>query len=608
MVIAGIHIDGFGKLHDLDIRLERGINILSGANEAGKSTLHIFLRSLLYGANIKRIQGKPSVYERMRPWKNPSRYGGFLDVYKNGTLYRISRDFNKSPDDIGIVNLFDKKDDIFDKDVFMRELVSGLSEAMFLNTASAGQLSAKTDKNMSRELKEYAENIQATANPRLNADKAIEYLEKIKLEAERKIDPDAAHKYNVLLTQKKDLYDVIRDPARENRIAEYTSAHEQAHDKAGETALELSKREMAISDREKTLADIDIKNEDDIDSLGTHVSGLYKKSRDCALLAIILGVLGVCFIAACFFIMPSDFYLIVDFTRPRTIAALTVGIAGVGMVIIVIVLLVVRNARIRKLVGILEKHTGKVEKGVTPNLSDKMSAFYDKLGQYKNILSEIDSLKKERSSLTESLKGLNELQSEYLKQIEEQRKIKSGVEEDIGRLVNAECEVKRLEGVLNANKDLREDIDAILMAQETLKKLSADIKNSVGTYINKEAGTMMAGLTGGAYDSLDAGAQYDITINGDMGFISYEYMSRGTIDQIYLAVRIATLRFMAGKDDPVPLFLDDSFVLFDDVRLSKALKFLANNYKGQILMFTCQNREEKILRDRGVPYFDYRLQ
>ena len=54
MKILSLHIDGFGKLNDLDLSFEDGLNVLYGKNEAGKSTLHTFIRGMLFGIERHR--------------------------------------------------------------------------------------------------------------------------------------------------------------------------------------------------------------------------------------------------------------------------------------------------------------------------------------------------------------------------------------------------------------------------------------------------------------------------------------------------------------------------------------------------------------------------
>ena len=70
MRLLELHIDGFGKFHDRTISFNDGINIIYGKNEAGKSTLHTFIRGMLFG--IERGRGraaKNDLYTKYEPWK-----------------------------------------------------------------------------------------------------------------------------------------------------------------------------------------------------------------------------------------------------------------------------------------------------------------------------------------------------------------------------------------------------------------------------------------------------------------------------------------------------------------------------------------------------------
>ena len=69
MKILSLHIDGFGKFHDRDISFEDGLNVVYGKNEAGKSTLHTFIKGMLFG--IERQRGRASkndTYSKFQPW------------------------------------------------------------------------------------------------------------------------------------------------------------------------------------------------------------------------------------------------------------------------------------------------------------------------------------------------------------------------------------------------------------------------------------------------------------------------------------------------------------------------------------------------------------
>ena len=56
-----LQIKGFGKFHDRSISFEDGVNVVYGKNEAGKSTIHTFIRCMLFGLQPQRGRQKGSV-------------------------------------------------------------------------------------------------------------------------------------------------------------------------------------------------------------------------------------------------------------------------------------------------------------------------------------------------------------------------------------------------------------------------------------------------------------------------------------------------------------------------------------------------------------------
>ena len=64
---------------------------------------------------------------------------------------------------------------------------------------------------------------------------------------------------------------------------------------------------------------------------------------------------------------------------------------------------------------------------------------------------------------------------------------------------------------------------------------------------------------------------------------------------------MAVIRLL-WPDEPMPLFFDDSFAFYDSERLASLLKWLHANYKGQIFLFTCQNREGELLEEADIPF------
>ena len=86
MKILSLHIDGFGKFHDRDISFEDGLNVVYGKNEAGKSTLHTFIKGMLFG--IERQRGRASkndTYSKFQPWTQTGKFTALSAVSRRGT-------------------------------------------------------------------------------------------------------------------------------------------------------------------------------------------------------------------------------------------------------------------------------------------------------------------------------------------------------------------------------------------------------------------------------------------------------------------------------------------------------------------------------------------
>ena len=81
--------------------------------------------------------------------------------------------------------------------------------------------------------------------------------------------------------------------------------------------------------------------------------------------------------------------------------------------------------------------------------------------------------------------------------------------------------------------------------------------------------------------------------------MSIENLSSGTMDLIVILVRITLIDFILGEN--FPIFFDDSFVQIDNDRLERFLSYISEkeNFKRQIFIFTCQNREIKYFEERS---------
>ncbi|MEA4933901.1 MAG: hypothetical protein VB071_10070, partial [Lawsonibacter sp.] len=140
------------------------------------------------------------------------------------------------------------------------------------------------------------------------------------------------------------------------------------------------------------------------------------------------------------------------------------------------------------------------------------------------------------------------------------------------------------------------EYDALTLAMQALKEANSHLQERFSPELNRLSGQYMARLTGEEYSSVSLTRELEgaATRPGDVLPRSVLYLSRGTADQLYLAVRLAVC--MLCLPERPPILLDDALAAFDDRRLRLALELLQELAEGQqILLFTCQRREGDIL-------------
>ncbi len=98
------------------------------------------------------------------------------------------------------------------------------------------------------------------------------------------------------------------------------------------------------------------------------------------------------------------------------------------------------------------------------------------------------------------------------------------------------------------------------------------------------------------YDEKDQPVLMGIRSNGDK--VPVEGMSDGSTDQLYLALRIASIEKYASENEPMPFIVDDILVHFDDIRAKETLKILLElSNHTQIIFFTHHSRLVEIMNE-----------
>lgn len=606
MRLLELHIDGFGKFHDRTISFNDGINIIYGKNEAGKSTLHTFIRGMLFG--IERGRGraaKNDLYTKYEPWENSGTYEGWLRLEKDGTIYRIERRFRKENKSLKVINETKGLEEEATP-AFISGLLDGLTETMYNNTISIGQLKSATEDGMVTELKNYIANMNTTGNISLNITKATAFLRNQKRSLEAGLIPEASREFTSLLAEIRNVEAEIAGPEYENQLAAYQNMRTQVKGLIDNTQTQKKDLDEKLANGKKVLSDNGFTDRASVDAMSSDAERLYseyntlngecnKKSRK--VLSGLTAVLGIAGLGAAAVL--GYFNL--------TAYLPVCGAAAAAAVIFFIISLFIRQKdkeyhrmfdnTSSELGTLLARHLG--DSAVS---EDAMNAFRARMGEFSKLCDMVTQSEAEIRKFLEDLSNLQTKQAGCSEMIEKQQRTQWELEKKLEHLSNCKNKAKALKRTLAENDRIHDEIVAIDLAQETMADLSSSIRDSFGLYLNKEASQYITGITGGIYDSMSIDENLNVFLNTKTRLVPLENVSSGTMDQVYLALRLAAAKLLQGSSSGFPLIFDDSFTQYDDERLKTALEWLASAYGGQIIIFTCHRREAQMLRARQVEF------
>ena len=606
MRLLELHIDGFGKFHDRTISFNDGINIIYGKNEAGKSTLHTFIRGMLFG--IERGRGraaKNDLYTKYEPWENSGTYEGWLRLEKDGTIYRIERRFRKENKSLKIINETKGLEEEATP-AFVSNLLDGLTETMYNNTISIGQLKSATEDGMVTELKNYIANMNTTGNISLNITKATAFLRNQKRSLEAGLIPEASREFTSLLAEIRNVEAEIAGPEYENQLAAYQNMRTQVKGLIDNTQTQKKDLDEKLANGKKVLSDNGFTDRASVDAMSSDAERLYseyntlngecnKKSRKVLSgLTAVLGIAGLGAAAALGYFNLTAYLPVC-------------GAAAAAAVIFFIISLVIRqkDKEYHRMFGNTSSELGALlarHLGDSAVSEDAMNAFRARMGEFSKLCDMVAQSETEIRKFLEDLSNLQTKQAGCSEMIEKQQRTQWELEKKLEHLSNCKNKAKALKRTLAENDRIHDEIVAIDLAQETMADHSSSIRDSFGLYLNKEASQYITGITGGIYDSMSIDENLNVFLNTKTKLVPLENVSSGTMDQVYLALRLAAAKLLQGSSSGFPLIFDDSFTQYDDERLKTALEWLASAYGGQIIIFTCHRREAQMLRARQAEF------
>ena len=704
MRLIDLHIDGFGKFHDLDLRFAEGMNILYGHNEAGKSTLHAFLQAMLYGLERRPgIGSAAKLHKKYRPWDAPERFGGTLRLAHEGRIYRIVRDFNA--DDLSAdgaatttaggagltggagagygaaamagtaaagmtgatgtgmtgaatlasggrtssaaapaagadacpLEIWDETAGVWVPDPrgFLQAMLGGISETAFENTVSIGQLRSATSRSMVHELKSYITNLSTTGDMSLDSTGALKLLRQQRSALEAKRVPEAAKSYAQLIGEIRNIEREIAQPEYENQLRKYQALRSEVRTEQVDRQTRREELLQKTAAQEAVLAQAGFDSGDDIRDAKEHADMLYSlcqigaEPRERVIriaLPLLFGLLTIlCGLAAMlitavespafaqrFHLAPEKVPGLVAAVSGSGLSATILVAASIGLLVLCMLLFVWRLYANAARTGFLRETAAELSAMLTKQIgtaeiSDAaMESFRTHMDELLRAEEELETQRTTLAEVSAELQNLSNDERRYDVELQKQNEKQTELEGKLQHLANVKNRAEMLKRTLDENDAISTEIDAINLAAETMTELQSSIQSSFGHYLNKEAGELIAGITGGVYDSMWIDQNLDIFMNTPGKIVPIEDVSSGTMDQIYLALRLAAARLIQGDtgaaEARLPLIFDDSFAMYDEQRLASALRYITEIHHGQILLFTCHTREQRILENEDVKF------
>ena len=555
MRVNKLHLQDYGQFHEKDITLASGVNVLYGANEAGKSTTKDFVVDMLYGIEDEDAFGNPNDhYEKKKPIGKDV-YRGSMEVSIDGTKYLISRDFDKNHKETLVKNLETGSDVPLEVPHSLVGTLFETDRSTYLNTLCISHVGVATDNTIVEKLNNYIVNMASTKSGNLDAVNAIVELKNKKalfsneelenkeqelsqnLDLERDFDEEikaVKEEYAAVEAAGKEpvklQFTPIKNPATEERLLEEKEAEKETQE-SGE-ADETEEPEVTLSKREKDI--LMLKN------MGA------KSVLDNGFVILFIGLLLMAVFVGIAYAVPVNI---------PEIKMIIMG-AGIFFVLIFLIQIFVRRSKLYALLEEIE-----IEQG----FEEAKTGFV--AGDKESVAAKLSELKEREEALVNERKQQEET-------------------------------IKELTAVKEQIQKNEVELAAIDLAIKTIQDLSEEIYASFGSILNQKVSDIISRITGGKYSEVRIDDQLQIMVKSGNTYISMDYLSTGTIEQIYLALRMSIADILIPEE--MPMVMDDTFITYDYQRMKDALRCLGENMNRQIIIFTGNPSIQDMFTELGV--------
>ncbi len=632
MKIKNIKINNYGNLENKEINLKNNINIIYGKNESGKSTLLNYIKNIFYGISKNKNGKEISDYEKYKPWGKDDYSGKLKYELDNGEEFEIYRDFNKKNPKLFNSNLEDvsKEFNIVKKDgiQFFYDQTN-VDETMFTSTVVAMQDEVKLDKQEQSILVQKLANLAGTGDDKVSYKKVLDKLNKVQLE---KIGSERTQgrPINIVKDRMKNIEVVLKELQSYQKDKQSTDdkkmLYSQKIDSLKEELNLLQDINIIILRKQKEEEKINIKNKykneknEKINELIFQKNNLNNKNNEKNNLNKKINIKK--YILILLFILLINILLFIfnnNFIKNNFINIFNYFLIPIYLIVIFILeknkkenkKIKIKNEKINneinllnKQIELLEEEKNKIEEEIKQeeiSIDNEIEIELEKIKQkYKNKFDINKILDQIENNNINNL--IYRVQEELNNNRLELQKINIEEENILNKLEDMISLKEEYENLKEKLKLLEEKNNSINLAKELLTRAYNNMKNNITPKFTENLSKNISVISNNKYKKVGINDEKGLIVENEYGeYIPAERLSIGTIDQLYLSLRLSMIDEMSNEK--MPIILDEAFAYYDDLRLENILKFLneqLNNH--QLIIFTCTKREQKILDNLSIEY------
>ena len=662
MKIKNIKINNYGNLENKEINLKNKINIIYGKNESGKSTLLNYIKNIFYGISKNKNGKSISDYEKYKTWGKEEFSGKLKYELDNGDEFEIYRDFNKKNPKIFNKSLeeISKDFNIAKKDgvQFFYEQTN-VDETMFTSTVVAMQNEVKLDKQDQSVLVQKLANLAGTGDDNLSYKKVMDKLNKLQIE-EVGSDRSQGRPINIVRDRMKKIEFVLKELHQyqnDKQISEDKKKNYMEKITKLEQELELYKQISIImlckqNEEEKIKIKSSYKNEKNkkIEELNLQKNKLTEKLNEINSKKINNN---------------SGKNIENNFNNLKNKIKIKKYILILFLILIINILIFILNKNYLKnnlinifnfliipiyliLIFIIEKNKNKKLnnkiKSENEKIQEELNSENEKINYEINLLDkQIELLQEEKNNQEKEIEkeqieldnkielNLEKIKLDFKNKLDVNKYIEETENNNINNLINKKQEEvnkskmdlqaikiqeenisNKLEDMVNLKEEydeLEEQLqelekrnNAINLTKEILTKAYINMKNNITPKFTQNLSYNISKISEGKYTKVGINDDKGLIVENEFGeYIPAELLSVGTIDQLYLSLRLSMIDDMSKEK--MPIMLDEAFAYYDDERLENILKFLNDNMnEHQVIIFTCTQREKRVLDKLNMEY------